>query len=97
VRDVRMVERRERPGLAFEARQAIGVAGERFRQDLESDVAAELAVMSAIDLTHPAFAELAENSYEPTVFPITGGKSTLAVGSRRVTTGDGAVTTGDDG
>ena len=42
VRDVRMVERRERLRFAREPREAIGVVGERVRQDFECDVAVEL-------------------------------------------------------
>ena len=44
VRDVRMVERRERLRLAREPREAIGVVGERVRQDFECDVAVELRI-----------------------------------------------------
>ena len=44
LRDVRMIERGERLRFALEAHQAIGVAGERGRQDLERDLAIELRV-----------------------------------------------------
>ena len=43
VGDVRMIERRERLRFAREPRQAIGIAGEGVRQDLERDVAIERA------------------------------------------------------
>ena len=39
--DVRVVERREQLGLALEARQALGIAGEAVGEDLDRDVALE--------------------------------------------------------
>ena len=55
--DVRMVQRRERPRLALEPHQPVGVGGERVGQDLERHVASELGVAGAIDLPHAAGAE----------------------------------------
>ena len=55
--DVRMIERGEEAGFAREARPALGVSGEVGRQDLDRDVAPELAVARAIDLTHAASTE----------------------------------------
>ena len=57
VRDIGMVERSERLRLAREPRQAIGVARERVREDLQRDVAIELRVAGAVDLSHAAFAD----------------------------------------
>ena len=56
--DVRMIQRRERLRLAFEARQAVGVRGERVRQDLDRDLAAKCRVRCAIHLPHTAFTDL---------------------------------------
>src|SRR5258705_5849025 len=61
MRDVRMIEGRERLRFAREACQAIGIAGEGVRKDLERDVAIQLRVAGAIDLAHPARAEGREN------------------------------------
>ena len=56
--DVRMIQRRERLRLAFEARQAFGVCGERVGQDLDRDLAAQRRVRRPVDLPHAAFADL---------------------------------------
>src|SRR2546430_11539990 len=50
--DVRMIERCEQSCFAFEARHAIGVRGEQGWQELQSDVAPKLEVVSAIHLSH---------------------------------------------
>ena len=56
-----MVERGQHLRLAREARQALGVAREELRQDLQRDVAIEFGVAGAIDLAHTAFAKLVED------------------------------------
>jgi hypothetical protein len=53
-----MIERRERSGLALEARQAIGIARECLGQHPQRDVTTELRVVRPIHLPHPAFAQL---------------------------------------
>ena len=60
-----MIERREHLRFALEARQAIGIAGERRRQHLDRDVAIQLRIARAIDLAHAAGAEQADNAIEP--------------------------------
>ena len=52
-----MVQGRERLRLALESGQAIQVRGERIRQHLERNLAAETGIGGAIDRTHPAFAD----------------------------------------
>ena len=52
-----MVERGQRLGFALEARDAFGVGGERLWQHLDGDLAIELGIARAIDLTHPAHAK----------------------------------------
>ena len=64
-RDVRMVERREHLRLAREARDALGVAGEALREDLQRDVAPELGVSRAIHLAHAASPERAGDRIRP--------------------------------
>ena len=54
LRDVGMVERRRDARLALEPRQAIRIAGDAGRQDLDRDVASEARVARAIDLAHAA-------------------------------------------
>ena len=56
-RDVRVLQRGEQLGLALEAREPLGVGGERLRQPLERDVAPEAGVGGAKHLAHPARAE----------------------------------------
>ena len=63
--DVRMVERREHPRFALEAREPLGIRREDVRQDLDRDVAPELRVARAIDLAHPARAERRKDSVWP--------------------------------
>ena len=58
LRDVGMVECRQRLRLALEARPPLGIRGQQIRQDLDRDVAIELDVARAIDLAHSAFADL---------------------------------------
>ena len=53
-RDVRMIERRDDLRLALETFLPLRVARESFGQDFDGDLALQLAVASAIDLTHAA-------------------------------------------
>ena len=52
-----MIERSEDPCFAFEACEAIGVARESTRQNLDCDVASERRVARAVYLPHPAHAK----------------------------------------
>jgi hypothetical protein len=58
VRDIRMVQGRERLCFAGEPGQPIGVAGEGVREDFERDVTIQFRVAGAVDQPHPAFADL---------------------------------------
>ena len=51
-RDVRMIERRERLGLALEPGDAVAIGGKEMRQRFDGDVAIEPRVAGAIDLAH---------------------------------------------
>jgi hypothetical protein len=57
--DVRVGERRQGPGLGGEAVPDVGLAGERLRQFLDRDGAAQAAVVRAEHNAHAAAAELA--------------------------------------
>ena len=57
LRDVRMVQRGESLRLAGEPRGTVGVAREEMREDLDRDLALQLRVARAIDLTHTSSAE----------------------------------------
>ena len=59
--DPGMVDRRQHPGFALESRHAGRVAREGLGQDLDGHLAAELAVMGPVDLTHSAGAERTED------------------------------------
>ena len=56
--DVRVIQRREDFRFALEPREPIGIGGERWRQDLDRDLALQLRVGRPIHLPHPAFADL---------------------------------------
>ena len=71
-----MIERGEHLRLALEAREAIGIGGERLGQDLDRDVAPELRVARAVDLAHPAGPEADRISYEPRRVPEARGMKT---------------------
>ncbi len=60
--DVRMIQRRRGPRLRFEATPGEGVAGEMRRQHLERDRTAQPHVLGAVDHTHAAFADLADDA-----------------------------------
>ena len=64
-----MVERGEHLRLAFEAREAIRIEGERCGQHLERDIASEFRIARAIYFAHPAGAEGGRISYGPTRVP----------------------------
>ncbi len=61
LRDVRVVERREDVRLTLEACNAVSVAGERARQDLDGDVALETSVAGFVDFAHAAFTQRVED------------------------------------
>ena len=55
--DIRMRERRHRPGFPLEPRERLGVIREVRRQDLDGHVPSEFDVARAVNLAHPARAE----------------------------------------
>ena len=55
--DVRVIQRRRRPGFADESGQAVRVAGKGGWQHLQRHLAAEADVLSEIHLAHSALAE----------------------------------------
>ena len=57
LRDMRVIQRRERLRLAGEARHPLGVRGEQIRQDLDGDVAVEPRVAGAEHFAHAAGTE----------------------------------------
>jgi hypothetical protein len=59
LRDIRMIERGERFGLALKTRHSIGIVGKRRRENLDGDLAFEVTVGGAIHLAHTAGAEVA--------------------------------------
>ena len=56
-----MIERRDRAGLTFEARDAIGVAVDGGRQHLDRDAGAQAGIARLIDLAHAAGANGADD------------------------------------
>ena len=61
VRDVGMVQRRQRLRFALEPREAIRVGRERLGQDFDGNVPIELRVARAVDLAHAAGANGGED------------------------------------
>jgi hypothetical protein len=57
--DVGVLQSGERSRFAIETRQSLGVSGHLGGEDLDGDIATELAVAGTIYLTHAAFAERA--------------------------------------
>ena len=53
-RNVRVIDGRQDLRFALESRKSIRIVGERWRQDLDRDVAIQLGIAGAVDLTHPA-------------------------------------------
>ena len=58
VRDVRVVQRREDFRFALKACEPIGITRDRRRQDLDRDLPLQVRVGGAVDLAHPAHANL---------------------------------------
>ena len=56
--DVRMIQRGEHFRFALEARESIGITGQRRRQDLDRDLALQPRVGRPIHLPHAALADL---------------------------------------
>jgi hypothetical protein len=59
--DVRMVERGEHAGFAFEAREPVRIAEERGGQHLDRDLAPEMRVAGAVHLAHASGAQQAQD------------------------------------
>ena len=57
MRDVRVVERREHFGFALESREALWIARDVWRKDLERDFALQLRIAGAVHLAHSTSAE----------------------------------------
>ena len=55
--NVRMIQRRQHPRLALEAREPIGIGRKCFWQHLDRDVTSEGRVVSPVDLAHAPGAE----------------------------------------
>ena len=61
LRDVRMVQRRERLGFTLESCQTLRVLCERLREYLDGDWPTELRICRPVDLAHPAHADLGDD------------------------------------
>jgi hypothetical protein len=61
MRDVLVIQTCQHPGLALESLEPLRVFRELGGEDLERDLAAELAVLGSPNLAHPTRAELAGN------------------------------------
>ena len=60
-----MIQRRQHLSLAFETSHALGVIGERGGQNFQRDLASEIGVGRAINLTHPARAQGRDDLIRP--------------------------------
>ena len=59
--DVRMVEQRQRPCFALEARDPIRIASEILWKDLDRNLASELGITGTVDLAHATLADDGEH------------------------------------
>jgi hypothetical protein len=59
--DVRMIQRRGRPGLAAETLQGSGVVGQLLGEEPERHAAAEMGVLGLVHHPHPSTSELLED------------------------------------
>jgi hypothetical protein len=57
VRDVRVIERRERPGFGLEAGRPVGIVRDAVEEELDRDLAIEPRVAGPVHFPHPAHAE----------------------------------------
>jgi hypothetical protein len=62
---VRVIQARDGPGLALEARVDLGVLTQVLRQDLDGDIATEARVARPVDFAHAAGPERRENFVGP--------------------------------
>ena len=60
--DVGMRKRRDRLGLALEPRQRRRIVRNRGREHFDGDITIEARIARAIDLAHPAFAQLRQDA-----------------------------------
>ena len=63
--DVWMIQRGQRLCFSLETGQAVRVRGERVRQHLDRDLAAEARVSGTVDRAHTAFADLSDDFVHP--------------------------------
>ena len=82
VRDVRVIDGRQRLRFACEPREPLGVAGERVGQDLQRDIAIELRIARTEYLAHPARADAGDDFVD----------AEARTGSERQTAGSIALT-----
>jgi hypothetical protein len=108
--EVGVVQRRRGARLALEAGEGVGVGGVAGGEELDRDVAVELGILGEVDLAHPSFADLGDNTivrYRPAdhglrgpIVPRPVGGSKLGRGGARsalrhlVEVGDEAVDVG---
>ena len=59
--NLRMVQRRQDPRFAFEVRKPLRVCKEDVRDNLDCDISAQLRVVSAVNLAHPARADQSQD------------------------------------
>ena len=85
--DVRVIQARDRPGLAREAGESLGILRHVRRQDLHGDVTPEPGVPRPVDLAHPSRADQVRvTSYGPRRVPRTTASlcvAAAATGSSR--------------
>jgi len=69
LRDVRVIERRQRLRFTCEARQPVRIGRKRLGQHLDRDLAIELRILGAIDLPMPPAPSEPRVSKVPSVVP----------------------------
>ena len=67
--DVLVVERRQKFGFALEPGQTLGISQERFREDLDGDIALQSGIACPIDLSHAARSDERDDFVGPETRP----------------------------
>jgi len=80
--DVGVIQRREQLGLTVEAHEALGVLGDRGRENLDGDLAVERGVFGFPDDAHAALADLLDEAVvEQSLVGLEGHGLSVGVGA----------------
>ena len=84
LRDVGMIQRRERLRLACESRQALRIAREQLRKNLDRDIAVQARIAGAIHLPHSTGADVTGDLVRPDTIAALHARSILPRACRHI-------------